>query len=988
MPRRSLLTTVQQEALFAFPGSDVEIARYYTFDERDLSIIRQRRGAHNRIGFAVQLCYLRYPGYAMAADTTPPDALLSHVSRQLRINPAAWAEYAQRDETRREHALELQAAFGYRPFSTGEYRKQRGTLTELALQTNKGMVIAEQLIEILRKHHIILPPAGVIDRLCAEALARGTRLFYQRLTDELDATHRKQLDKLLTPRDDVRTIVLTWLRQPPGEAKARRILLHLGRLDAIREVGLPVGLDKMVHQGRLTQLAREGTQMSIQHLRDLEATRRHATLVAMLIDTQATVIDQILDLNDRIIGKMFSDAKRKHAESFHNKGKAINDKVRLYSRVGHALIDARKTGTNPFTAIEAVIPWETFTQSITEAEKLAQPESFDHLHLIEEGYSQVRRYSPRLLEAFAFKAAPVAQKVLDGIDTIKAMNAANARSMPKDAPVEFIKPRWEQYVVKDDGIDRRFYELCALSELKNALRSGDVWVPGSRQFKDFEEYLLPPNRFAALRNAGDLSLAIDTDGERYLQDRLALLKEKLVEVNRLAAAGELPDAEIANELLKIKPLTKSVPEEAERLEEHIFGVMPRPKITELLLEVDQWTDFTRHFTHLRTDALPKDRSALLTVILADAINLGLTKMAEACPGTTFNKLDTVRAWHVRDESYSKGLAELVNYQHRLPFASHWGTGKTSSSDGQNYKVGGRGGQTGQVNLRYGSDPGINFYTHISDQYAPYHIKAITSTIRDATHVLDGLLYHESELNIEEHYTDTNGFTDHIFALCPPLGFRFAPRIRDLKDKNLFVPDDPKNYPALANFLGEKINQKIILTQWQEYLRLVTSIKQGTVTASLMLRKLASYPRQNGLALALREIGRIERTIFALDWLLDPRLRQRVTAGLNKGEAKNTLARAVCFNRLGEIRDRTYELQRHRASGLNLVVAAIILWNTVYLERAVNAMRAQEYPIDEALLKHVAPIHWNHINLTGDYAWKQHRRVEKGGFRPLLPIPKA
>lgn len=177
MPRRSLLTTVQQEALFAFPGSDVEIARYYTFDERDLSIIRQRRGAHNRIGFAVQLCYLRYPGYAMAADTTPPDALLSHVSRQLRINPAAWAEYAQRDETRREHALELQAAFGYRPFSTGEYRKQRGTLTELALQTNKGMVIAEQLIEILRKHHIILPPAGVIDRLCAEALARGTRLF-------------------------------------------------------------------------------------------------------------------------------------------------------------------------------------------------------------------------------------------------------------------------------------------------------------------------------------------------------------------------------------------------------------------------------------------------------------------------------------------------------------------------------------------------------------------------------------------------------------------------------------------------------------------------------------------------------------------------------------------------------------------------------------------------------------------------------------------
>ena len=293
-----------------------------------------------------------------------------------------------------------------------------------------------------------------------------------------------------------------------------------------------------------------------------------------------------------------------------------------------------------------------------------------------------------------------------------------------------------------------------------------------------------------------------------------------------------------------------------------------------------------------------------------------------------------------------------------------------------------------VKIPWEFSPKCAILPHISDQYAPYHIKAITSTIRDATHVLDGLLYHESELCIEEHYTDTNGFTDHVFALCHALGFRFAPRIRDLKDKKLYLPDDPKNYPALSNFLGEKINQKIILTQWDEFLRLTTSIKQGSVTASLMLRKLASYPRQNGLALALREIGRIERTIFALDWLLDPKLRQRVTAGLNKGEAKNTLARAVCFNRLGEIQDRTYEQQRHRASGLNLVVASIILWNTVYIERAVNEMQLQGYFIDESLLKHIAPIHWGHINLTGDYDWKQHRRIEKGGFRKLNPIPKA
>jgi TnpA family transposase len=104
----------------------------------------------------------------------------------------------------------------------------------------------------------------------------------------------------------------------------------------------------------------------------------------------------------------------------------------------------------------------------------------------------------------------------------------------------------------------------------------------------------------------------------------------------------------------------------------------------------------------------------------------------------------------------------------------------------------------------------------------------------------------------------------------------------------------------------------------------------------MLRKLGSYPRQNGLAVALRELGRIERTLFTLDWLQNTELRRRVHVGLNKGEAKNALAKAVFFNRLGEMRDRSFENQRYRASGVNLVVAAIILWNTVYLERAFDA----------------------------------------------------
>ncbi len=255
-------------------------------------------------------------------------------------------------------------------------------------------------------------------------------------------------------------------------------------------------------------------------------------------------------------------------------------------------------------------------------------------------------------------------------------------------------------------------------------------------------------------------------------------------------------------------------------------------------------------------------------------------------------------------------------------------------------------------------------------------------VRDSTYVLDGLLYHESDLRIEEHYTDTAGFTDHVFALMHLLGFRFAPRIRDLGETKLYVPQVVQAYPTLRPLIGGTLNIKHVRAHWDDILRLASSIKQGTVTASLMLRKLGSYPRQNGLAVALRELGRIERTLFILDWLQSVELRRRVHAGLNKGEARNSLARAVFFNRLGEIRDRSFEQQRYRASGLNLVTAAIVLWNTVYLERATQAMGDTGKPVDGELLQYLSPLGWEHINLTGDYVWRQSRRLEDGKFRPL------
>ena len=165
------------------------------------------------------------------------------------------------------------------------------------------------------------------------------------------------------------------------------------------------------------------------------------------------------------------------------------------------------------------------------------------------------------------------------------------------------------------GVDRPLYELAAVTELRNSLRSGEIWVTGSRQFKDFEDHLMTTEQFARADAAGALGIALEADGDRYLQQRLNALETKLCHVDNLVQSGQLVGIDIAEELMTITPHKKAVPPAAEVLEEEACALLPHLKITDLLLEVDHWCDFTRHITHLQTDQPVRDRAALLTVIL-------------------------------------------------------------------------------------------------------------------------------------------------------------------------------------------------------------------------------------------------------------------------------------------------------------------------------------------------------------------------------------
>ena len=634
------------------------------------------------------------------------------------------------------------------------------------------------------------------------------------------------------------------------------------------------------------------------------------------------------------------------------------------------------------------VPKNRLAESVGKVNELARPQDTNFQDEMVEQYGRVKRFLPAMLRDLHFQYAPAGENTLSAIHYLAELSGSKKRLL-ENAPEQIITGPWKRLVYDSEGrIQRAGYSLCLLERLQDSLRRRDIWLENSDRWGDPRQKFLQGKEWQAQRIAVCRALGHPTDGGNAVKQLATELDETWKTV---ASRFELNAAVSICHQGKYPSLTISSLEKLEEpqplilLNSRVRQLVPPVDLTELLLEIDARTGFTREFTHVsESEARAQDLNiSLCAVLLAEACNIGHEPLIKhSIPALTRHRLSWVKQNYIRAETLVSANARLVDFQSTLELSERWGGGEVASADGMRFVTPVKTLNSGPNRKYFGSGRGITWYNFVSDQYSGFHGIVIPGTLRDSIFVLEGLLEQQTGLNPVEIMTDTGGSSDIIFGLFWLLGYQFSPRLADAGEAVFWRADKNANYGVLDELARGCVELSKIETQWDEMMRVSGSLKLGTVHASELVGSLLKSSRPSGLAQAIMEVGRVNKTLYLLNYIDDEEYRRRILTQLNRGEGRHAVARAICYGQRGEIRKRYREGQEDQLGALGLVTNAVVLWNTLYMQEALSHLRsAGEIPEDEHISR-LSPLMYGHINMLGHYTFTLPENILKGELRPL------
>jgi TnpA family transposase len=946
------------------------LLRDWSLSQGDLDEIRRARGL-GRLWTALHLCSLRRTGRFADAPERIPHEVIAHLAQQIDIHPPARLSALPRQASDSAIRARVREYLGFVPFSADDEARLNDSLAELTLDGLGFAELVERAEAVLLTARVVLPARGALERLVASLNRQALEALFIRIAARFSDATRAGFDRLLDNASDNDAgadspATIGRFRTPSASSMGRFTRTAGKRLEEINEVlcSLP-DLSDISHRV-VRQLAGLCQRYDGHALRRFPAAKRYSLLACFLLERRQDLLDDMVHAHDNhMTGLMRRARHAAEADARQLRQAAEAGLVTLLDTGEAVLVGDREESV---AGLRERIGADRLAGALIACRAVAANDARGVVDAVIARYPDLRKSLP------AFWSLPFASDtgrddLLLALDLVRRLDQGAIKALPDDAPTDFVLAGWQKALRDDRGqLRRSLWETALAVAVRDALRSGDLHLPFSRQHAGFWSLVLNERLWASARAACYADLGLSEQPEEHLAQLAGEIG---------SAATAFADGLPANSFARVdqgqlslrRPDALAVTAELRSLRRLIESRMPRIRLEDVLLDVDRRCGFTRAFRPLAgyephgTDTY----RALLATLIAHGTNLGLTAMGSSVEGLAAADLQHVSRWLVRDATLKAANAQIIEHQHRLPFAAVWGDGRLSSSDGQRFAAP-PGTLIGAYQPRHFGyyDRAVSVYSHLSDRLGVYGTLVISCAPREATYVLTGILDNDTSIDPEMHTTDTHGFTEALWGLCYLLGIDFMPRLKDLADQRLWRSHICQIPDALASLFAGNADVVAIIEQWDQLVRIAASLKARTAPAHVVLQRLTAGGPSDRVAKALTALGRLVKTRNILRYLHDEPLRLRIQTQLNRGEARHGLARWLFFADQGEFRTSDFEMIMNKASCLSLLSNAVVLWNTLQIERIVTELRTGGATIRDEDLVHVWPLQRRHITPNGVY----------------------
>jgi len=976
---------------YAGDPTSLQLARYFHLDDKALQLARKRNGDHNRLGFAIQLGTVRFLGTFLENPIDVPENVVKYVAAQLNIVKIhRLSKYLKRARTHWEHIEEIKKHYGYKDFNSQPEHWQiiRWIYERAWVSVESASVLFDVTTAQLVAKKLLLPGISVLARLIVSARERVQQRLYIKLYRLPNKEQIKQLEALIIPPVKNRKTPLEQWCILPNRVSSPALVNTLKHLENIRTLQIGKLDVSRIPPIRLKSLAKIAFTTKAQSISRMSEAKKIATLVACIYVLETMTIDHALDILESLVKNLLSRCQLESKKERLRTIKDLDAAALELSKIGKVLLDENCSDSQIRENVWNFITKEKLIEVVAQVEALARLPEENYYQELSAKWRSVRIFLPTLLRVIEFASNKAGKPILEAVNFLKSLEV-NQKTKIEDAPLAFVPKNWESLVVKKDGtVDRKAYTFCLLEQLVAGLSCRDIFVNNSDHWSNPSAKLLQGQAWETSRSHVCRTLNLNESPKPELEE----LRQQLNEAYQRTASNLAQNASVkietvnGKETLTIANLDKLVESDSYlQLKSQVEILLPPVDLPELLLEIQAKTGFMEEFTHVNeSSSRVQDISiSICAVLIANACNISLTPLEHpGFPPLTRSRLNWVAQNYIRPETIIRANSRLVDAQTSIPLAANWGGGEVASADGLRFVVPVRSVNSGANSKYFGQGHGITLYNFTSDQFTGFHGLVIPGTLRDSLFVLVGLLEQQTSLRPKELMTDTSGYSDVVFGLFWLLGYQFSPRLADAGEARFWKLDSDGDYGALEKIARQKVKVTLIEQNWDDILRVAGSLKLGTVSATEIMRALQKGKKLSTVGKAIAQLGRVAKTLYLLNYVDDEAYRRRILTQLNRGESRHSLSRAVFYGRRGEVRQPYREGQEEQLGALGLVVNAIVLWNTYYMDAALNHLRSESMVIHAEDISRLSPLGYQHINILGRYHFNLPDDLKNGAMRPL------